>query len=343
MKNHITSTENQFLKLGILLGSMKKQNKNEKSLLWHIKIITACIENNQTLILKNRFMEYSSTALWANLSPESYSRILTNGPDHLQPEDINNGTETLMIALCVYNDTLSRLLHTLRDECFLNTSRITYFRLKNNQRIAKQISRMSCSIFFRRTDTAINISNNFFHSKEAAGFQQAARDAEETAQTLGELTTLAQYIPEIGSLPLLQALERLERPKKLRQYRLFHDPNGRLCGYISWAWLDSDLARQGVPPPEAMLPHQWNEGPCLLVCDAFATAVGYARVCADLAAGLYPGEPMYLRPNAPHGIAVQVSPMISNDFENLHGIHASVIDILALLRARLSQQEGVRA
>jgi ATP-binding cassette subfamily B protein RaxB len=66
---------------------------------------------------------------------------------------------------------------------------------------------------------------------------------------------------------------------------LYRDTDGQLSGYFSWAWVDSDFVSQGIAVPQALAPHQWNEGSTLLICDAFVTHLGLAaaRVNAVLA------------------------------------------------------------
>ena len=47
-----------------------------------------------------------------------------------------------------------------------------------------------------------------------------------------------------------------------------------------------------VERPHALAAFQWNEGPCLVLCDAFATPQGLAQMQADLDKGLFEQEPL---------------------------------------------------
>ena len=305
----------------------------------HISRLEKCIDLNQLHIKFDRFEQFSSFAIWANVSEEVNQRLLRHGMSKLHPEDINSGNETWLIELCALGGALPKLLRRLRDECLRDVQQVTYFRFKNGKHITKRIARTDCTSFFRPSTQINQEESRFLESKEGEGLLHSASAVRDAAQTLGEVAMLARHIPEIGALPLFLALERLSRPGKLKQIRLYHDADGSLCGYVSWAWLETELAHQDVPLPHALAPHQWNEGPCLLVCDAFATGTGLASVCTDLAVGLHPGVTMHFRPDVPHGTKALATPMLSKNFANLPGNSSSttpITDILAMLRMHVS-------
>ncbi len=202
-----------------------------------------------------------------------------------------------------------------------------------SERIAKQITRNDCSSFFKTAPEACKNKLEFLKTKEGAGLNHAVEATKDAAQLLGEIAMLACHIPEIGELPLVLALERLSRPGKLYQRRIYRDTNEKLSGYIDWAWLDQELARIGLPPPHALQPFQWNEGSCLVVCDAIATTTGFKKVYTDLINGLYPDVPMYTRPSAKKQNSAPAIKIIKNGESGKKiNITTPVIDVLDLLR-----------
>ena len=251
------------------------------------------------------------------------------------------------MELSATNGSLHQIIRILRDKYLRDSPQVTYFKTKNGKRIAKRISRTDYTSFFHSPTPAKEDDNNFIQSYRGTGLRHSAEMAELTAQTLGEVALLAFHISEIGNLPFSSAVARLMRPCNLHQHRLYRDANGQLFGYVSWAWLDSDLARKGIPTPQALAPHQWNEGSTLVIYDAFATPLGLADVCTDLTAGLFPDETMHLRINERCGSTAQAIPITKKIIEHSNFLpidsNSIVIDILALLRTQLNQTNGVRA
>jgi hemolysin-activating ACP:hemolysin acyltransferase len=335
------------LKIGCAISTFAQhQYYAERNFAWSVMSLINFIKLDQIYIEFDKFGQFSGMVMWANVSLEVSRRLLREGINNLELEDVNTGNETWLITILVLNGAVHQFLQTLRDKYLLNSSQVTYFRIKNGKRIAKRISRSDCTSFFRTTTKTFNVDNSFLDSHEGAGLRQAAIATQEAARTLGEVAMLARHVPEIGNLSAQDAVTRLERPGKLQQRRLYRDAGGCLCGYVAWAWLDSDLASQGIPAPQAFALHQWNEGPCLLICDAFATPTGLSKLCADLAVGLYPGEPMHFRPNASHDTTVPVS-LISlktlECFNHTTETNSAVIDILALFRRQGTFPDGAEA
>jgi hemolysin-activating ACP:hemolysin acyltransferase len=252
---------------------------------------------------------------WAKVSKNTSERLLHNGLDSLKSNEINNGNETWMMELSATNGSLHQIIRILRDKYLRDSPQVTYFKTKNG----KRISRTDYTSFFHSPTPAKEDDNNFIQSYRGTGLRHSAEMAELTAQTLGEVALLAFHISEIGNLPFSSAVARLMRPCNLHQHRLYRDANGQLFGYVSWAWLDSDLARKGIPTPQALAPHQWNEGSTLVIYDAFATPLGLADVCTDLTAGLFPDETMHLRITGELHEIVKFLQSISN-----HVIHPPV-------------------
>jgi hemolysin-activating ACP:hemolysin acyltransferase len=323
----------------------QSSNYSRKKLSFAVDCLLKYIEENQILIQFNEFGEFSSLAMWANVSIDISRRLVKHGTINMQPQEINTGNETWLIDIYNINGSIHQLLRVLRDEFLLNSSRVTYSRIKNGKRIAKRISRSDCTSFFQNPIPFIKMDTRFLSSREGAGMRQAAADVQAGAVALGEAVMLARKVPEIANLPTPQAVARLERPGKLLQRRMYRDTDGQLYGYVTWAWLDAELAHQGVPAPQDLALHQWNEGAVLLLCDAFVTTAGFATVYTDLVEGLFPGEAMHLRPGAPHGTSVPVIRITRKVLEKLNESsadnHAPVIDLLNLLRVHLSSHDGV--
>lgn len=328
------------LKIGLALQALAMCCQHAcKTIHWNVTRLEKYIDSNQLFIHMDSYGQLAGLVIWANVSVPVNQKLLKHGLDALQTDEISSGNETWLIELYATCGSLPLLLKIMRDTVLKASTRLTYFRFKNGKRIAKQIARTDCTSFFRSTLPIQSTKDNFLLSKEGAGVRQSGLEAHDSALRLGEVVKLACHVPYIGEMPLQLALGRLILPAKLRQQRIYRDDDGQVCGYIAWAWLETEMVFRNTPQIHTMGKHQWNEGNCLLICDAFATASGFVKVCTDLSTGLYPKETMYFRPDAPNGTNVQAISIAANALEDLHSIYNSVtpvIDILALLQKRLT-------
>lgn len=298
-----------------------------------------CISANQMNMRFDRFGQLSGLAMWANVSEAVSHRLLRHGMDSLTPKEIDSGNETWLLELCALRGELPQLLSSLRDDWLRNAPQVTYFRVKNGRRIAKRLSRSDPSWFFRHAFAPSALEKNGVLQMAAGdGLHHAALEAQAAAQELGEVVCLARHVPGLAVLPLALALERLCRPTRLHQRRLYRDDAGHLCGYLSWAWVDADLVRTGLPVPHALAAFQWNEGPCLVLCDAFATPQGLAQLQADLDKGLFEQEPLLLRTAPANGLPAQTIPMARQHLQTLQTLSdptSPVVDVLQHLQEQV--------
>lgn len=306
---------------------------------WNMARLEKCISANQMNMRFDRFGQLSGLAMWANVSEAVSHRLLRHGMDSLTPKEIDSGNETWLLELCALRGELPQLLSSLRDDWLRNAPQVTYFRVKNGRRIAKRLSRSDPSWFFRHAFAPSALEKNGVLQMAAGdGLHHAALEAQAAAQELGEVVRLARHVPGLSVLPLALALARLSRPSRLHQRRLYRDDAGHLCGYLSWAWVDAALARTGLPAPHALAAFQWNEGPCLVLCDAFATPQGLAQMQANLDKGLFEQEPLLLRTEPANGLPAQTIPMTRQHLQTLQTLsdHTSpVVDVLQHLQEQV--------
>jgi hemolysin-activating ACP:hemolysin acyltransferase len=332
------------LKIGLALQALAMCCQHAcKTIHWNVTRLEKYIDSNQVFIHMDSYGQLAGLVIWANVSGPVNQKLLMHGLDALQIDEISSGNETWLIELYAPCGSLPLLLKIMKDKILKASNRLTYFRIKNGKRIAKQIARSDCTSFFRYTPPIPSIKDNFLLSKKRADFRQSAVEAHDSALRLGEVVKLACHLPYIGDMPLHLALGRLTLPGKLRQQRIYRDDDGQVCGYIAWAWLEAELAFRNTPQVHTMGKHQWNEGNCMLICDAFATASGLVKVCTDLSTGLYPNETMYLRPDTPSDTNVQSISISADALADLYSIYANVtpvIDILALLQKRLTNHDA---
>jgi hemolysin-activating ACP:hemolysin acyltransferase len=277
---------NKHLAIGFATSALIKNNQYaNKTFAQTILHLENHIDHNQICIYIDDFKQFSGLALWTSVSEDVNKRLLRDGITQLQPKDINTGNKIWIIEICALNGSAKRLIRIFHDQYLNECQQVNYSRIKNGKRIVKRISRTDCTSFFQSSAQTIRDNGTFIQSHRVSEIRHAKSAAELAAQTLGEVAVLARHIPEIGNLPFTSAMERLVRPLNLHQYQLYRDTDGQLIGYVAWAWLDSNFASQDIPLPQALAPHQWNEGSTLLICDAFVTHLGLAaaRVNAVLA------------------------------------------------------------
>lgn len=306
-----------------------------QTLAHHLDRLAAGLVAHQIGLRFGRFGQLCGCVQWARVTPEVSDRLLRYGTDSLQPLDMHGGDETWILDFSVRHGEAPRVLACLRDDWLRASPRVTYFRVKRGRRIAKRVSRADPTSFFRRPSRLASEARRFLETKEGAGLRASASNSLDAAIELGEVALLARHIPAIATLPLPQALTRLRVPLNHLQRRLYRGPDGVLCGFLAWAWMDTTLTGGYVPAPHQLAPFQWNEGNQLVLCDAMATACGVAPMTADLERGLFPGEPIWLRSADEDGASSPPRRLGSADFDGLRTVFSAnqfAIDLHQQLR-----------
>lgn len=88
--------------------------------------------------------------VWAYLASDVENRFLKTGQLNLHPSEWNEGISLWIIDLLSPFGNIKHILRSLRDTLFPDTLTIRYFRVKKGKIIVKQISRGSCSHFFKK-------------------------------------------------------------------------------------------------------------------------------------------------------------------------------------------------
>ncbi len=336
---------NLFEKIGFSLIALRNSINYNESLQWHIDRLLTCIQCNQFLLLKDNFGQLAGLALWANVSKAVEEKIFQHGINFIQPNEINGGAETWMLDMHVFNGGLQKVLHALRDIYLIDSSQVTYFRMKKEKIIVKRIERRSDITFFKKKNEISDFFSNFIETIEGESLRNSTDAAHKTAKILGEVAMLARHIPEICNMPLHLILERLQRANKLKQYRLYYEKDKQLCGYISWAWLDREFCNKNTTAQHELALHQWNEGTRLMICDAFATRTGFSQMCKDLDSELFPGEVMHFNSRPPNDEFIELMPIQNEFIKDLQHISLDnknpTINILSFLRASFKNSKKV--
>ncbi len=306
------------------------------SLGWHLSRLLAALPAGQVGLRFDRFGQVCGFAAWARVSRTVSTRLLRHGSDDLQPWEWLSGDETWLLELIVRHGQLPLMLTSLRDEWLRETEQVTYFRFKHGRRIAKRLKRADRHALFREARPLAAPPRHFLCTHEAEGLRFSAVNALQAALELGEVAQLARHTPALAELPLPLALGRLRVAQNLRQQRVYRGADGRLCGYLSWAWIDQALIEGGLPEPHQLPAPQWNEGRHLVLCDAIATPTGLPLLIEDLRAGIFPGEPLWLRtapPGQPLAPAVQMDVDALDRLLDPADTRAPIINLLHRLQA----------
>lgn len=106
--------------------------------------------------VKAYFNDYGDSmgyVVWALLAPDVERRFLAGKDFSLHWTEWNEGTSLWIIDFVVQRGSLAYVLRDLRDKLFKDFDTVTYFRVKNGKRIAKQVNRADGGHFFRNQQT----------------------------------------------------------------------------------------------------------------------------------------------------------------------------------------------
>lgn len=103
------------------------------------------------------------------------------------------------------------------------------------------------------------------------------------AAVLAQAARLLSSVPQHAGLPLAQAMQRLQSPLALGQYRMRTDASGTAVSLATWAWL-SDCTLQALPmrPLHALHRAEWNEGEHACICDVIGAGANATAALADV-------------------------------------------------------------
>lgn len=331
------AADSDAITLGLTLLLLAEQPMSQgKSLGWHMDRLLAGLAAGQIGLRFDRFGQVCGFAAWARVKPSVSDRILRHGSDSLLPSELQGGNEAWVLELIARHGQLPSVLKSLRDDWLHDAPQVTYFRFKRGRRIAKRLTRTDRHAFFLEARPLAAPSSHFLRTDEAAGLRLSAVNSLEAALELGEVLQLVRSSLALADLPLPLALARLRVAQNLMQRRLYRQADGRLCGYLAWAWIDQALIGDGLPEPHQLAAHQWNEGRHLVLCDAIATPTGLPLLIADLRAGIFPDEPLWLRtapPGQPPAPAVQLEVDALDRLLDPGDMRAPTINLLHRLQA----------
>lgn len=333
----VSTDDSDAITLGLALPLLAEQSISQgKSLGWHLERVLAGLASGQVGLRFDRFGQVCGFAAWARVSPSVSVRLLGQGSDSLLPSELLSGDEAWVLELIVRHGQVPLMLASLRDEWLRNAAQVTYFRFKRGRRIAKRLTRSDRHGFLREAKGLAAPPRHFLHTHEGEGLRFSAVNALRAALELGEVVQLARHTPALADLPLPLALGRLRVAQNLMQQRLYRQADGRLCGYLAWAWIDQALIEGGLPEPHQLAAQQWNEGRNMVLCDAIATPSGMPLLAADLRHGIFPSEPLWLRsapPGQPPAPAMLLSANVLNRLGDSCDVTAPAINLLQRLQA----------
>jgi hemolysin-activating ACP:hemolysin acyltransferase len=306
-----SAADREAITLGLALPLLAEQPMSQgKSLGWHLDRLLAGLAASQVSLRFDRFGQVCGLAVWARVSQSVSDRLVRHGSDDLRPSEWQSGDEAWVLELIARHGQLPFMLASLRDEWLRDAATVTYCRFKRGRRIAKRVTRSDRHALLRGARRLATQRPHFLQTHEAESLRTSAVNALQAALELGQVVQLVRHTPALADLPLPLALRRLRVAQNLMQQRLYRQPDGQLCGYLAWAWIDQALIESGLPEPHQLPAHQWNEGRHLVLCDAIASPTGLPLLTADLRSGIFPAEPLWLhtaQPGQPPAPAMPLS------------------------------------
>lgn len=264
---------------------------------WHFDRLVRAFELGQADAFFDGYGRLCGAALWTSVGPDAERRMLARGPRAAGAADLSRrGNAWLLDLHCLYGN-LPLLLEMLRDRYLADAATLTYSRQVRGRRVAKQIARTDRSGLVRRIDPRRPPGRAaFLRSSDGALLLQQAAQFIAPAIERGLALTVLRSCPRFAALPLPVALQRLETPLSLGQYRLHRSTAGTPVALLTWAWFERELVDRPAGAPAAVQRHEWNAGNCLVVCDAVASQDGAGVLMSDLDEGLFPGETLHVLP-----------------------------------------------
>ena len=95
----------------------------------------------QLKVYLNGYEECVGYVVWAFLTPDVEDEFIAGNPRRLAEWEFNDGTSPWILDLAVAPGSLPYVLQDLRDEVFREHEHLTYYRVKNERRVCKRVSR----------------------------------------------------------------------------------------------------------------------------------------------------------------------------------------------------------
>lgn len=243
---------------------------------WHFDRIRVAIDLGQAEIFFDAYGRLCGFALWTHAQPAAQRALLTGGPRAVGASDLGQGDNLWMLEMHASYGCLPGLMQILRDRHLASAQAVTYFRHARGRRLAKQFTRRDRTRFARGEDPFRPEQRGAFLRTSDGRFmlEQTAAIVEE-GLARGRCLRLLRSNPQFAALPLTFALQRLDTPLSLGQYRLHLSDRGEPLALLSWAWLDREsLPLWALRRPETLARYDWNDGDWLCLCDAVAAPGG---------------------------------------------------------------------
>jgi cytolysin-activating lysine-acyltransferase len=107
---------------------------------------------------------------------------------------------------------------------------------------------------------------------------------------MGAVAWLMAHAPYHSQWDLFDFEREIVTPIELKQYRLYHSTNGEPTGFVSWAFISSEVKRSLVNRERPMQLDDWNSGSLLLFYDFIAPFGQSTWIVNDLRCNVFPNE-----------------------------------------------------
>jgi hemolysin-activating ACP:hemolysin acyltransferase len=285
--------------LGILMPLLDTRlDTGTQDFAWHYDRIRAAAALGQAEVFFDGYGRLCGFALWTHARPADQRALLTHGPRAVGAGSLASTGNLWMLEMQAFYGCLAGLMQILRDRHMVDAPAVTYFRHARGRRMVKQLTRQDRTRFAQGSAPfRPEVRGGFLRTSEGQAMLKLTAKAIQEGLERGRCLTLLRTSPWFAALPLQAALQRLETPLALGQYRLHLSKLGEPLALLSWAWLDRELSAQWpLRSPESLARHDWNDGDWLCLCDAVANAAGVPLLLADLAGDWLASETWHLLP-----------------------------------------------
>jgi hemolysin-activating ACP:hemolysin acyltransferase len=280
---NLSQTEVRALHIGIA-ASTHEINHPTMALGDYLDMISPPIGTQQCSIHFDDFLRTIGFVTWANITSDSYKKVMRRGVGSLEPSECTGGPISWVVDFHVSSGHLRQVLEELRDRSMATVSDIFYDRFKRGRRLVKYMSRKETISFFRAknipSDSPLNLH---FH------IVQERVESFRYAIVIGKCLQVLGQASSHRSKPLAQVLKRVRICWGNRQLQLLESSSGEPHGLITWAWLSdytiNQLLKTGF---EDLHVSEWNEGTTLCICDVAWCGSGATQVIQAIKEGIFP-------------------------------------------------------
>ncbi|HEY4083461.1 MAG TPA: toxin-activating lysine-acyltransferase [Burkholderiaceae bacterium] len=284
--------EIQDLKTG-LSGTLIGKSRRDSSLKSVWDEISRPIHLDQCAFLFDEIGRFAAYIAWAKVDDEVDQRLIRSGTrtpisNHEWAAGRNVWITNFIVARGSANATLARM----RDTFFAAEAEIKYMRQRRHGWMIKKIIRNRRNSFFKAGCRGMSEASEELHEhvllERQAGFERNI--------TLGACLRLAASTARYQNTKSADLLRRLELCEYRGQLKTYEDRDGRINGFITWAWFSmrtiERLATREISLDE--IHHsEWNEGDQLCFLDMAGGEIRHQGVSRDLEYDLFPDEAGY--------------------------------------------------